>query len=112
MDDHENCHVEPVEKPLDQVALSKAQAAILTVSGMGCSRCALRVRNGLLSLDGVLVADVHLERGVAVVAFDPKRAGLDNLLTAVAAAGNDGRHNYQAQSLGTMRASEAFTIPA
>ncbi len=110
MDDHENCHVELLEKPLDRIALSTAEAAILTVSGMGCPRCAMRVRNGLLSLDGVLVADVHLERGVAVVAFDPKRARLDYLLTAVAAAGNDGRHNYQARSLGTMRASDAFTI--
>jgi len=29
---------------------------------MGCPRCATRVRNGLLTLDGVLVADVFLER--------------------------------------------------
>ncbi len=47
MSEHENCHVEPLDKPLDETALAKATAAYLAVWGMGCPRCALRVRNGL-----------------------------------------------------------------
>jgi len=110
MSDHENCHVDAVEKPLDKDALSTAQAAFLGVSGMGCPTCATRVRNGLLSLGGVLYADVYLQDSVAAVAYDPDQVTPDSLITAVFQAGNDGRHHYQAQILRTMAASEAFTL--
>lgn len=105
-----NCHVEPLEKPLDQAALSTAQAAILTVSGMGCPRCAMRVRNGLLGLDGVLLVNVILEMGIAAVAFVPEETTQASLVKAVAGAGNDGRHHYEAHLLQTMPANEAFSI--
>lgn len=94
---HENCHVEPVEKTLDRQALAEAELAYLAVRGMGCPRCAMRVRNGLLSLDGVLLAEVILENGMAAVAFDPDRVRSADLVQAVAGAGNDGRHHYLAQ---------------
>ncbi len=110
MSEHENCHVDPVEKPLDSAALELAQAAFLGVSGMGCPTCAMRVRNGLLDLDGVLIADVHLENGVAAVAYDPAEVTLDGLVTAVFQSGNDGRHHYQAQIIQTLPANEAFTF--
>lgn len=110
MTDHENCHVDPVKKPLDKEALVTAVAAFLGVSGMGCPTCTMRVRNGLLSLGGVLYADVFLQNGVAAVAFDPSLVTVDNLLSAVAGAGNDGRHHYDAHLLQTMPANEAFTI--
>lgn len=110
MSDHENCQVDPLEKSLDVEALATAEAAFLGVSGMGCPTCAMRVRNGLLSLGGVLYANVFLENSVAAVAFDPARVTVDNLVLSVARAGNDGRHNYQAHILQTMPANEAFTI--
>jgi copper chaperone CopZ len=108
MNNNKNCQVEPLEKPLDQAALSTARAALMTISGMGCPRCAMRVRNGLLSLDGVLLADVNLERGVAAVAFNPEEVNRASLETAVFGAGDDGRHHYQARVLLTMPANEAF----
>lgn len=108
MSDHAECHVEPIEKPLDKAALRTAEATFLGVSGMGCPRCALRVRNGLLLQDGVLFADVYLQNGVVIVAYDPEQATPTSLITAVANAGNDGRHHYQAVVLQTMPAVEAF----
>lgn len=93
----QDCHVDPLDKPFDQKTLASAAAAYLSVSGMGCANCAMRVRNGLLNLEGVLVAYVELERGLAAAAYDPQRITPDDLVQAVANAGNDGRHHYQAQ---------------
>ena len=109
-EEHENCHVEPIEKTLDKNAITTAQAAFLSVHGMGCPRCATRVRNGLLLQEGVVFSDVILERGMAVVAYDPERVTPDHLIAAVANAGNDGRHNYQATLLQTVPASQVFHL--
>ncbi len=108
MSEHENCHVEPVEKPVDKTALENAQAVFLAVSGMGCRNCATRVHNGLISLEGVLLADVQLEMGMAAAAYDPQRVTPEDLVQAVAAAGNDGRHHYAAQVVKTLPAREAL----
>lgn len=108
MEQHENCHVDPVEKPLDRDALSGAMAAFLAVYGMGCPRCATRVRNGLLNLDGVLLVEVHLERGIAAAAYDPQCVTPQDLIAAVSSAGNDGRHHYRAELIQEMPASQAL----
>lgn len=105
---HENCHVESVEKPLDDHALEAATAVYLQVSGMGCERCAIRVRNGLLALDGVLLADVFLEHGVAAVALDRERVTAAQLVDAVVASGNDGRHRYRGQLISEKPVSDAL----
>jgi len=110
MSDHENCHVDSVEKRVDEQALLTAKATFLGVSGMGCPTCAMRVRNGLLNLDGVLLAEVHLQNGVATVAYDPEDVTPDKLVTAVTNAGNDGRHHYEAHILQTTSAAKAFTL--
>ena len=106
MSEHEQCHVEPIEKPVDRAALSKAMTAYLAVWGMGCPRCAMRVRNALLRLDGVLVADVFLEEGIAAVAYDPEHVTAKDLVVAVASAGNDGRHRYGAKVVEQVPARE------
>lgn len=105
---HDECHVEPLEKPLDEAALATAMAAYLAVGGMGCPRCALRVRNGLLSLEGVLLADVFLGQGLAAAAYDPRQVTPDDLVAAVAGAGNDGRHRYWAEVVAVMPARRAL----
>lgn len=110
MSEQDICHVEPVEKAIDETALESAQAAYLSVSGMGCPRCAIRVRNGLLSLEGVLLAEVHLEQGVAAAAFDATKVTPENLVAAVAAAGNDGHHNYQAVFIKQVPAAQAVQL--
>jgi copper chaperone CopZ len=108
MNKHDNCHVEPVKKPLDKVALENAKAAYLMVSGMNCHNCAARVRNGLLAVEGVLLADVQLQMGVAAVVYDPQCANPDTLVQAIAAAGNDGRHHYEAEVVKIVSTHEAL----
>jgi len=108
MSENENCHVEPIEKLVDESAFRTSQATYLSVSGMGCPRCAARVRNGLLTLDGVLLADVQLENGIAAAAYDPQRVTPEALTQAVAGAGNDGKHHYMAEVLKILPASEAL----
>jgi copper chaperone CopZ len=109
MNEHTNCHVEPVEKPLDEAALANASTAYLKVQGMGCPRCAMRVRNGLLGLDGVLTAEIFLGEGLAAAAYDPARVTSSDLIAAVVSAGNDGRHYYQAQIISQAPAATAPT---
>lgn len=79
--------------------LRSASGVFLLISGMGCPTCALRVRNGLLGLDGVLDAQVNLERGLAQVLYDPARLRAEQLPQAVAAAGRTSHHRYSAQVL-------------
>lgn len=107
MNEHENCHVEPLEKLTDRAALATATAAYLAIEGMGCSRCAVRVRNGLLYLDGVLLVNVFLEDGAAAVAFDPVRVMPADLVRAVAAAGGNDQHDYRAQVMSLIPAVKA-----
>lgn len=88
------CHVEPFEKPVDNAALSNATVAYLEVSGIGCERCITRVANSLLRTEGVLACAFN--GNIMAVAYDQQMRIVDNLIEAVAAAGNDGRHIYKA----------------
>ncbi|HEX9839599.1 MAG TPA: heavy-metal-associated domain-containing protein [Anaerolineales bacterium] len=94
----ENCYVEPIYKnAVSDEERRKADSALLAVRGMGCENCATRVRNSLLSLDGVYGVDVYLNMATAEVSYDSKKVSADALVNAVARAGNDGRHEYRAQ---------------
>ena len=91
-----NCQVTRVEKDATKEELAVTQAARLGVSGMGCPNCAARVRNGLISLTGIVEAAVDHIAGTADVVYNPKLVGLEGMLAAVASAGNDGKHRYRA----------------
>ncbi|MBI5839811.1 MAG: heavy-metal-associated domain-containing protein [Chloroflexi bacterium] len=94
----EKCCVEPIYKntaSADQI--QKADKATLAVRGMGCENCATRVRNSLLSLDGVHGVDVYLNMALAEVSYDSKKVSASELVSAVSRAGNDGRHEYRAE---------------
>ena len=70
---------------------------MLIVWGMGCPNCATRVRNSLLSLNGVFGVEVDLNMGVAEVSYDSEQVSPVEFAAAIAEAGNDGRHEYRAQ---------------
>jgi copper chaperone CopZ len=93
----ENCYVEPIYKTASVDQIQKADTATLAVWGMGCENCVTRVRNSLLSLDGVYGVDVYLNMALAEVSYDSKKISADALVNAVSGAGNDGRHNYRAE---------------
>lgn len=96
MDDH--CHVEPIPKnAISSDELRNADSALLAVAGMGCENCVTRVRNSLLSLDGVLTANIYLNMAMAEVSFDSRKISTKALVEAVSRAGNDGRHEYRAE---------------
>src|SRR5574341_1083958 len=88
----ENCYVEPIEKnTVSADQLQKADRATLVVWGMGCQNCVTRVRNSLLSLNGVYGVDVYLNMALAEVSYDSKKVSASELVSAVSRAGNDGR---------------------
>ena len=93
----ENCYVEPIYKTTSVDQIQKADNATLAVWGMGCENCVTRVRNSLLSLDGVYGVDVYLNMALAEVSYDSKKISADELVNAVTSAGNDGRHSYRAE---------------
>ena len=78
---------------------SKADRATLVVWGMGCENRATRVRNSLLSLEGVYGVDVYLNMALAEVSYDREKISANEFVTAVSRAGNDGHHHYRAELL-------------
>lgn len=93
----ENCYVEPVQKTITAEERQNIETALLTVWGMGCPNCEARIRNSLLSLTGVVNAHVDRIAGVAGVNFNSNMVTIEELITAVSSAGNDGRHEYNAR---------------
>lgn len=93
----DNCHVERYQKDVNENDLANAQVAYLSVEGMGCARCALRVENGLNRLEGVFEASVSLDQQMAEVYYNPQLLKLDDMVNAVAAAGDAQKHRYRAQ---------------
>lgn len=108
----ENCHVEPTIKPVDEEALAQSMTAVLAVDGMGCPRCAIRVRNGLLRVEGVVVADVVLDQGIAGVAYDPTRLAPADLVDAVANSGDGSHHVYSARFIQNVPSAQVWQIKA
>lgn len=94
-----NCNVEPIHKVATETQIQGANRAVLSVGGMGCENCATRVRNGLLSLDGVYAAEVRLSTAVAEVLYDRRKVSPEALKEAVHRAGNDGHHEYRAMMI-------------
>ncbi|MBM2848780.1 MAG: heavy metal translocating P-type ATPase [Anaerolineales bacterium] len=92
----ENCHVEPLQKTATAEEQQTTTSALLAVWGMGCPNCAARVRNSLISLKGVVDAEVDHTIGMAEVVFNPSLTAIPALIEAVARAGGDGRHEYRA----------------
>jgi copper chaperone len=95
MDD--NCYVEPVYKKPTTDQIRNSDSALLAIEGMGCQNCVTRVRNSLLSLNGVYAADVYLNMAMAEVSYDSEKVTGEMLMEAVSQAGNDGRHEYRAE---------------
>lgn len=90
------CHVEPMHKMATVEEHRITTLIRLGVQGMGCPNCAARVRNSLLTLNGVTEAAVDHRTGTADVEFNPQLIVIPALCEAVARAGNDGRHRYRA----------------
>jgi copper chaperone CopZ len=93
------CGVEPIGKQSTAEEMAETKQIALAISGMACMSCANRVSNSLLSLIGVVEAQVDHITGIARVVFNPQLIVLSDMLNAVVRAGGDGRHNYSARMI-------------
>ncbi len=95
-----NCPVTVFEKAICEDEVAEARMARLLVWGLVCPNCAIRVRNALLKLDGVVSADVDWERGLAFVDYIPHETNAHALVRAVGKAGCDADHDFHAAVIG------------
>lgn len=103
-------YVEPIVKPVDRGSLVTARTAFFTVWNMECPHCALWIHNGLLKLDGVLLADIFQMQAVAAVTFDPQKLTSDDLITAIYRTGEEICHFYRAELIGQESAVRALHL--
>ena len=96
---HAKYLVTPSQEPANPEELAQTETAFLLVRGIGCPACALRVRNGLLQIDGVVAADVVLSHGLAKVWYDPKAVQPESLAARLPALADDAGHHYTAHLL-------------
>ena len=63
------------------------ETTVLKVTGMSCGGCVKSVTKVLLELPGVDQAEVSLERGEAVVGYDPSKATRQDMQRVIDEAG-------------------------
>jgi len=88
--------VDPVHKAVDPGLFDRSATAFLAVSGMGCPTCAARVRNALVTTEGVVEAEVDHGSGLAVVSYLPEAVDVDGMARAVTLAAAGTHHTYEA----------------
>jgi len=88
--------VDPVLKTVDPGLLDRSATAFLAVSGMGCPTCAARVRNALVTTEGIVEAEVDHRSGLAVVSYLPEAVDVGVMTGAVSSAAAGTHHTYQA----------------
>ncbi|MCH7875212.1 MAG: heavy-metal-associated domain-containing protein [Gemmatimonadetes bacterium] len=93
-----DCDVKEIE-PTMRCPERATAAARVFIEGLGCPNCAMRVQNALVQLDGVATAFVGLFPPIGTVRYDPARVSVDDLLSAIASAGDGANHSYRGQLL-------------
>jgi Cu+-exporting ATPase len=73
------------------MATETAAGVRFPVEGMTCASCVNRIERYLRKVDGVEEANVNLATESASVRYDPARVGIDDLRSAVEAAGYEAR---------------------
>jgi copper chaperone CopZ len=69
-------------------ASQAGEVMTLKIDGWTCASCEKDIRRALLAVPGVKSADVSYARGGAIVEIEPGRVTPDQLIQAVASAGN------------------------
>ncbi|PKO05743.1 MAG: hypothetical protein CVU41_09965 [Chloroflexi bacterium HGW-Chloroflexi-3] len=91
------CDIKPFKKTSVFEEYHKSQTSILSISGLNCPNCALRVRNALLKTYGITTALIDHESGLGEITYNPDIVQPQNLVSAIVLAGGDGIHQYAAQ---------------
>jgi Cu+-exporting ATPase len=78
--------------PIEDATVTQDQAseesrAILTLEGMTCATCAMRIEKGLKKVPGVINANVNLATEQANVNYDPGQTNMEQMVQKVEAVG-------------------------
>lgn len=93
---------------LDNSTIETALAAYFKVWNMQCPDCANWVKDCLLQIDGIFIADVFHTQGIALVICDPALVVLHELLTAF---GQIGAHkSHSSEIIGQCPAKETLHL--
>lgn len=65
------------------------ETTTVSIKGMTCMGCVASVKRILSGINGVAGAEVSLEKAQATVTYDPGKASLEALKTAITDAGYD-----------------------
>ncbi len=68
-------------------AWAATKTVTLSVSGMTCAACPITVKKALNKVDGVVKAEVSLEKKEATVTYDDAKTSVNTLLDATKNAG-------------------------
>src|SRR6266446_948017 len=76
----------------ENVEVSQAQPAVeshtvLTLEGMTCATCAMRIEKGLKKVPGVMDTSVNLASELATVTYNPAQANVEQMVQKVEAVG-------------------------
>src|SRR5438034_3448028 len=66
---------------------SEIDRTVLTIEGMTCASCAIRIEKGLKKVPGVIDANVNLATEMAAVIYDPTQANLEQMVQKVETVG-------------------------
>jgi P-type Cu+ transporter len=69
------------------VILEKDAQVMLTLEGMTCASCAMRIEKGLKKVAGVKDANVNLATERATITYDPTQTGIEQMIQKVEAVG-------------------------
>lgn len=70
----------------------------LEIKGMTCDGCVSMVENSVKKIEGVTAINVDLEKGLAVIQYDPAKVKEESIIAAVESAGGT-RHSFRAKKL-------------
>ncbi|MCE4599851.1 MAG: cation transporter [Desulfurococcales archaeon] len=60
---------------------------IIKVDGIHCEGCAITIRNGLLSLNGVSNVNVVTNEGKVIVVYDPDKTSYEEIKSTIRSLG-------------------------
>lgn len=93
------CEIKPIEKTITEEEKRTVQVSYISISGLNCPNCAIRVRNALLNTYGVIDALIEHSDGLGEITYNPNLVDQNQIIKAVSMAGGDGVHSYSAYAL-------------
>lgn len=97
---NDTCKIEPLERTPSELEKNSVKFIYLVTSGLNCPNCAMRVKNALITLYGIIDVKIDYFDGMTEVAYNPSLIEPSTIPELISKAGNGGHHNYSAQIIG------------